>query len=1093
MELLKFLFCFVLIAFCAAHCPESDTNLLKWSDHAGTWSGSPPAENDNLTITQPILLDEQPPTLYSIVITDTGKLVWDPNTVVHLKVHWVQVGGELHIGAEDCPFLSNTHITFLGNVEENNIGAGGDKALFVTTGGTLEIHGKPKLSWTKLAQTAPKYNLETDVIASQQENSNGKGLAVTSINPTTGELVDSAFFNFAINRRKYPDLIISFVNFLEGIPKGNKVGIALHKDLPRRGDISGALEAIEILAGQTEGTNPLRDSTDAMYALLTTKGSTSMTQEQYLPLKSEGKTIAEVSMVVNEFIVLVTSTFDIEMKGNSKAEVFVAIDLKYRPVLTFIEDVSTWETGDTVVIASTDYDWKQAEEKTLIECPSCSDNQIRLSGSLKFTHYGEIYKNVDMRGEVGLLTRNILFDSEDAEGSTTYGGNLKALKGFKSVHIENAEFNDLGQQEVLGRYPIHFHMCEDVDSDDATRPWIKHNSIHHSNSRCVTVHGTHGLIVEDNVCYMTKGHGYFLEDGGEKRTVLNGNLGLGQEKGTLIKADISPTTFWITNPLSFVTNNVAAGGDGKGYWFTYPRIPLGPSADKGYMLKDEARHTAITEFDNNVAHSNKQHGLFIDNEFQPDGSASGYNRYRPKEDPIMHLKYKNSTDKPSIINRMTAYKNSPRNAWIRGGMFKIARASLSDSAELLNIVKENSALQFIDQSVFIGDSPNLGETATVNGQPVSIGRSFPMISANMMDSFNPREGIALRRGPIYVTDVFFDGFADNEYYQMGAIGWDKMQGQSPFHSITNAQFGFSDPSEGNRVKGILQDETQRTGDDIRTFRDIDNSVTELDVSEDSVITVLSPEAFHMTEECTIRSNWNFGYCEHAFGKLGIKYSTDNVLTMTRDDDYETSRVDADSPADARFLVITGESYSYSMYFEEEVPKEFSILMVGLSKSQGVRLGVCIPSDATFRVFGGMVKWAAVDSLSDVDSIGDYFYDSDTGYLAVFLSDSRDFEPGEVGQCVGEGEVCRRVMIRMEKGDLTQTDCLSAAHEKFNISSSLSESRRKLTTLLELLSKRLNHGSRQKRSVDTAGDKDTRELPATANEPPVNWGAGSTRG
>ncbi|XP_063412729.1 protein DDB_G0287365-like [Mytilus trossulus] len=843
MELLKFLFYFIWISACAAECPESDANLFKWSDHAGTWSGSPPAENDNLTITQPILLDEQPPTLYSIVITSTGKLVWDPNTEVHLKVHWVQVDGELHIGSEDCPFLSNTHITFLGNVEENNLGAGGDKALFVTAGGTLEIHGKPKHSWTKFAQTTPKFNTGTEVIASQIETTNEKGLAVYSINPTTGELIDSAFFNFLINGRKYPDLIISFVNFLDGSPDGNIVGIAIHKDLPRRGDITGAFEAIEILAGQTDGTNPLRDTEDAVYALLTTKGSTTMSKEVYLPLKSKGKTISEASMVVAEFIVVVTSTFDMKMKGRSKAEVLVAVDLKYRPVLTFIEDVSTWETGDTVVIASTDYDWRQAEDKTLIECPSCNDKQIRVSSPLKFTQYGEIYKNVDMRGEVGLLTRNILFDTEDAEGSTTYGGNLKVLKGFKSVHIENAEFNDLGQQEVLGRYPIHFHMCEDVDADEATRPWIKHNSIHHSNSRCVTIHGTHGLIVEDNVCYMTKGHGYFLEDGGEKRTVLNGNLGLGQEKGTLIIADKSPSTFWITNPLSTVTNNVAAGGEGRGYWFTYPRIPTGPSADKGYMLKDEARHTVITEFDNNVAHSNKKHGFFLDNEFHPDGSATGYNRYRPKEDPIMHLKYKNSTDKPSIINRMTGYKNSPRNAWIRGGMIKVVQASLSDSAELLNIVKENAARQFIDQSVFIGDSPNLGEPATINGQPVSIGRSFPMISENMMKSFNPRNGIVLRRGPINVTDVFFDGFADNEYYTMGAIGWDKLIKQSPLHSITNAQFGFSDPSEGNRVRDILQDETARTGDDIRTFRDMDNSVTDLGVSANSVVTVLSPEAF----------------------------------------------------------------------------------------------------------------------------------------------------------------------------------------------------------------------------------------------------------
>ncbi|CAG2193248.1 unnamed protein product [Mytilus edulis] len=153
-------------------------------------------------------------------------------------------------------------------------------------------------------------------------------------------------------------------------------------------------------------------------------------------------------------------------------------------------------------------------------------------------------------------------------------------------------------------------------------------------------------------------------------------------------------------------------------------------------------------------------------------------------------------------------------------------------------------------------------------------------------------------------------------------------------------------------------------------------------------------------------------------------------------------------------------------------------------------GVCIPSDATFIVFGGMVKWAAVDSLSDVDAIGDYFYDSDSWYLSMFLSDAREFE---VGECVGEGKMCRRVMIKIESGDLTQTYCLSAAHEKFNLSSSSSEFRRRLTTLLKLLSKRLSHDRRQKRSLDTVGEIDTRELPATANEPPANLGAGSTRG
>lgn len=54
-----------------------------------------------------------------------------------------------------------------GNVEENNLGPGGDKALFVTSGGTLEIHGKPKVSWTKLAQTAPKYDEVADTVVEQ--------------------------------------------------------------------------------------------------------------------------------------------------------------------------------------------------------------------------------------------------------------------------------------------------------------------------------------------------------------------------------------------------------------------------------------------------------------------------------------------------------------------------------------------------------------------------------------------------------------------------------------------------------------------------------------------------------------------------------------------------------------------------------------------------------------------------------------------------------------------------------------------------------------------------------------------------------------
>lgn len=68
----------------------------------------------------------------------------------------------------------------------------------------------------------------------------------------------------------------------------------------------------------------------------------------------------------------------------------------------------------------------------------------------------------------------------------------------------------------------------------------------------------------------------------------------------------SPAGFWITNPLVYFTNNVAAGGQGNGIWFVYPNEPLEPSRKFNLMGRDEATRTMILEFSNNVAHSQKK-------------------------------------------------------------------------------------------------------------------------------------------------------------------------------------------------------------------------------------------------------------------------------------------------------------------------------------------------------------------------------------------------------------------------------------------------------------------------------------------------------
>jgi len=49
-------------------------------------------------------------------------------------------------------------------------------------------------------------------------------------------------------------------------------------------------------------------------------------------------------------------------------------------VLSLLDDVSSWQPGDKIVIASTDYDMNHAEEFTLAHCRSCASNQIKLNG-----------------------------------------------------------------------------------------------------------------------------------------------------------------------------------------------------------------------------------------------------------------------------------------------------------------------------------------------------------------------------------------------------------------------------------------------------------------------------------------------------------------------------------------------------------------------------------------------------------------------------------------------------------------------------------------------------------------------------------------
>src|SRR5438045_9491168 len=122
-------------------------------------------------------------------------------------------------------------------------------------------------------------------------------------------------------------------------------------------------------------------------------------------------------------------------------------------------------------------------------------------------HFGKITFDVDERGEVGMLSRNIVIQASPDADKTLFGGHIMAMNGSK-MFVEGVELNRMGQNMHLARYPIHGHLI-----GDAKGQYIKNSAGHDTYSRCVTVRGTTYLNVKSNGTHNNLGQCLFLQYG----------------------------------------------------------------------------------------------------------------------------------------------------------------------------------------------------------------------------------------------------------------------------------------------------------------------------------------------------------------------------------------------------------------------------------------------------------------------------------------------------------------------------------------------------------------------------------------------------
>ena len=123
----------------------------RWSDPASWPGGAVPQAGAAVTIAagRTILLDVSPLPLRSLTVD--GVLELDQKNL-DLKADWIVVHGTLRIGTEAEPFTKRAVITLTGPASDQIEGAGA-KVLAVI-GGTLDLHGEPRLTWTRLTATA---------------------------------------------------------------------------------------------------------------------------------------------------------------------------------------------------------------------------------------------------------------------------------------------------------------------------------------------------------------------------------------------------------------------------------------------------------------------------------------------------------------------------------------------------------------------------------------------------------------------------------------------------------------------------------------------------------------------------------------------------------------------------------------------------------------------------------------------------------------------------------------------------------------------------------------------------------------------------
>lgn len=395
-----------------------------------------------------------------------------------------------------------------------------------------------------------------------------------------------------------------------------------------------------------------------------------------------------------------------------------------------------------------------------------TDSGLSLTPGTFTKPHTDSVSTLDERAEVGNLTRNIVIQGADDTlwRSNGFGGHVMVMHRSSTVNLDGVEFRRMGQAGRLGRYPLHWHLLSyntstGAELGDATGHFIRNSAIWNSRQRCIVVHGTNGVEVRNNICYDIKGHAIFLEDGVERRNVIEGNLVLRvrspldsqviaehERRDTAGGCGGASVGYWLTNPDNTVRRNVAADAQGNGFWLSYPTLPK-----KDHKKVDlRPQNLAHGTFEYNTARANGYFGIMLECGLKDDAGNVEVLMYQPTTDGKA---YNYANDQRFALRGLASIKNR------YGGYLN--RVSVPDysqfvlSGNLQRSVTGSVLAGTFKYGLFVANSLNDFQTAP--------------------SGFDPQLAIASYHSQVDITDNTFVGYANRGYIRKDA-GWDFSSG-----------------------------------------------------------------------------------------------------------------------------------------------------------------------------------------------------------------------------------------------------------------------------------------------------------------------------